>query len=906
MGIHSSGSFENDILSLSARHFLGLTDADFALLDRHLALLSQASEALARRFYDHLLSYPATAAVFRDFPPERLQRLLQTQADHAEGLLANHLDDHWIRSMAEIGRRHYRLGVEPDWMAGAYTLYWDYWDGILERADMVPDERRSLRRILLHLCFGDLMAQLRGYGQSVRETDAERMAIFDVLLQTLLDPQITEDRNGTHLLSGVCAGLVSKSAAVAWSGYFIREGAEETLIPQCLEGAGAGRDGLHIPKTSEDPAWQALETHAPVIWRHGETLTPDWLQPLGKEVSEVACFPFGSGDLSAVGVVAVWQKGYFQRVGSTYFLAFAHLGDLILSLRTQALRDPLTGLPNRQLFFDRLEHDRQQSLRREHLLGVGIFDLDGFKQVNDQLGHGAGDDLLRQVAGRIQNLLRTGDTIARFGGDEFGLLLPDLERVEDLEVICARIMEELRRPFALGEDIASLSASIGFTLYPLDGSDAENLLHHADLALYSAKRHGKDQCQTHTWMMDERISSQAAQREYVAQALEESRLLLHYQPIVSTDSDARDQSVLGVEALLRLDDGKGGRVVPGVFADSLDHPRLARSIGLFVLDAALSQGEIWHGQGLRLRVSVNISTRHLLDVRFIADLEEALARYPGIPADHIEIEVTESAPLKDFEKARHVLAQVNALGARVGLDDFGTGNASLTYLQKLPTQTIKIDRSFVHDIVDDPRDLAIVAAVITAARLLGLEVVAEGVETARHAQLLNEMHCHLLQGYLIAKPMPAAAIPEWVAQYHMPVTFITSAFQERESSVLIGHYHRVQQFIAALRGEEPFPEHVLEPDAYQKCHLGLWLQMEGFAQFGDDPAYPIITARHQRLHHWAMEAKVALDAGQKDEALRKGRRLEMENDALLAEIRVLMADQAGRSEYETKPPEWGA
>ncbi|WP_308165673.1 EAL domain-containing protein [Acidithiobacillus ferrooxidans] len=311
-------------------------------------------------------------------------------------------------------------------------------------------------------------------------------------------------------------------------------------------------------------------------------------------------------------------------------------------------------------------------------------------------------------------------------------------------------------------------------------------------------------------------------------------------------------------------------------------------MGLFVLDAALSQGEIWHHQGLRLRVSVNISVRHLLDARFIADLGTALAQYPGIPADHVEIEVTEGAPLQDFERAQQALVQVNALGVRVGLDDFGTGNASLTYLQKLPTQTIKVDQSFVHDIVDDPRDLAIIAAIITAARVLGLEVVAEGVETARTAQLLDEMHCHLLQGYLIAKPMPAAAIPEWVAQYHIPVRSLASACQESESSVLTGHYHRVQQFIAALRGEEPFPEHVLEPDAAQKCHLGLWLQTEGVAQFGDDPAYSIITARHQRLHHLSMEAKVALDTGQKDEALRKVRWLGMENDALLAEIKVLM------------------
>ncbi len=301
-----------------------------------------------------------------------------------------------------------------------------------------------------------------------------------------------------------------------------------------------------------------------------------------------------------------------------------------------------------------------------------------------------------------------------------------------------------------------------------------------------------------------------------------------------------------------------------------------------MLDTALAQGEQWHAQSLPLRVAVNISARHLLDLRFVADLEEALMRHPGIAAEFVEIEVTESAPLADFETARLTLEDCQALGVRTALDDFGTGSASLTYLQKLPAQTIKVDQSFVRDIVNDPHDLAIVSGIITTARMLGLEVIAEGVETPRHAQLLEELSCHALQGYLIAKPMAAADIASWIAQYRLDKPPANAAPPDEKSQILAGHYHRVQQFIAALKGSEPFPDNVLEADAEQKCHLGMWLHGEGMARFGHDAAYPIIEARHNRLHQLSRAAKAALYAGQVDLALAKGQTLEVENAALLA------------------------
>jgi len=244
-------------------------------------------------------------------------------------------------------------------------------------------------------------------------------------------------------------------------------------------------------------------------------------------------------------------------------------------------------------------------------------------------------------------------------------------------------------------------------------------------------------------------------------ALNQGRLLLHYQPVVEIANGP-----VAVEALLRLDHPELGLLPPAAFASALDALRLARRIGCFVLESALAQAETWHRQGLPLRVSVNVSTYHLLDQEFLSDLQTALGAHTSLPASAVEIEITETAPLLDFAKARETLLACNRLGVRIALDDFGTGNASLTYLQKLPAQTIKIDQSFVRNILHDPKDHAIVAGVVTSANLLGLQVVAEGVETTEHAALLTQLQCHCLQGYAIARPMAPELILDWVTQYN--------------------------------------------------------------------------------------------------------------------------------------------
>ncbi|MHB1707116.1 MAG: EAL domain-containing protein [Acidithiobacillus sp.] len=262
------------------------------------------------------------------------------------------------------------------------------------------------------------------------------------------------------------------------------------------------------------------------------------------------------------------------------------------------------------------------------------------------------------------------------------------------------------------------------------------------------------------WPMDKLQEEAMEVRKMTENALDRGRLLLHYQLVLEIDNGP-----VGVEALIRLDHPERGLLSPAAFAGALDAPRLARRIGCFVLATALTQTQTWHRQGLPLRIAVNISAHHLLDQRFLSDLQAALDAHPDLPASAVEIEITETAPLLDFAGARETLLACNRLGVRIALDDFGTGSASLTYLQKLPAQTIKIDQSFVRDIINDPKDYAIVSGVVTSARLLGLEVIAEGVETAEHAAMLGHLQCHCLQGYAIARPMAPELIPDWISQY---------------------------------------------------------------------------------------------------------------------------------------------
>ena len=558
-------------------------------------------------------------------------------------------------------------------------------------------------------------------------------------------------------------------------------------------------------------------------------------------------------------------------------------------LRTLAITDPLTAVGNRTLLRERLEVALETAWTRQGRFGLLLLDLDGFKQVNDAYGHSAGDTLLRETAQRLQAILREGEIMARMGGDEFAVLLTEGFGGEAAaEAAAQRILAALRQPFDLGVGRqASISVSLGCALYPEDGGDAETLLRRADLALYAAKSAGRDRYLRFKADFEREAQRQKHLVESVEAALQQGRLSLRYQPIVAIGGDPSRPAVVGVEALLRLQGEQGDELVASDFASVLDHGRLARAIGRFVLDQALTQGGLWRAEGLDLHIAVNISAEHLLAPEFMDDLHQALRNHPGFPTSGLILEITESAPLRNLEQARQVLQDCQDLGLGVALDDFGTGSASLTYLQQLPAQSIKIDQSFVRDMVNDPKDFAIVSAVVTAANLLGLEVIGEGAETLEHLSVLAAMNCTLAQGYAIARPLPAEAVATWVQTWVRPSANLRAA--EFPHEVEVAQRRRVERLQQAVRGEVPFPDHVLEAQAENQCHLGLWLNGQGRLYYGRDPRYGLLIEQHAEIHELARQAKMALDLGDLAAARRLGQDVAELSTIVLEGIRQLSA-----------------
>lgn len=444
-----------------------------------------------------------------------------------------------------------------------------------------------------------------------------------------------------------------------------------------------------------------------------------------------------------------------------------------------AFYDVVTGLPNRRLLFELLEQARAQATRERSLLAVGVLDLDRFKSVNDTIGHGGGDHVLAEASARILGMLREADVLARFGGDEFALVISGLDSREQLDVISRCILQALRAPFNLMGEQLYLSASIGWTLFPLDESDAEGLVRHADLAMYAAKEEGKDRGLLYEPAMELEQLRLQAMRERIAQALQQSHLQLLFQPIVFIDGLPGRHGVAGMEALLRLRDSEE-LVEPAKFMHVLDDPQLARPIGRYVLDEALRCCQSWMRAGISIPVSINISTRHLLHPAFFTDIDAVLETYPDVMDVGFGIEVTETGPSMDHARAKVVIEECRRRGIRVGLDDFGTGSASLSHIQQLDIEHIKLDQSFVRDILSDERNMAIAAGVITTARMLAKTVIAEGVETAAQGDLLASLGCHQLQGFSISRPMPAATVPGWVAGWVPPASW-GNLVNERQS-----------------------------------------------------------------------------------------------------------------------------
>lgn len=432
-------------------------------------------------------------------------------------------------------------------------------------------------------------------------------------------------------------------------------------------------------------------------------------------------------------------------------------------LRFAATHDPLTGLPNRSLLDDRLRLALARAQRAGKGFALLLFDVDRFKDINDSLGHATGDEVLQAVARKLLHCARGADTVARFGGDEFLLLLEDLSKPSEAEIIAQRIMRSLSQPVDLQARQIQLSASIGIAVYPLDASDGESLLRRADLALFASKAVGGGAVRFYTEDLEAANRERLVIESLLPGAVERGEFSLAFQPLV----DFRSGAIVGAEALARWTSPELGQVSPASFIPVAESLGVIDRLGQWVLDAACRQCRAWQQAGVPpIRMAVNVSARQLRDPDFPARVMKTL-RLQSVHPALLELELTEQAAMDNIETARAALEEIAARGIRVVIDDFGTGYSSLRRLRDLPIHAIKIDRSFIKQIQDHPKDRALVTASIAVARSLGVDVIAEGIETVEQLEALSSLEvsptqalrCDLVQGYLFSRPVDAGRIP---------------------------------------------------------------------------------------------------------------------------------------------------
>jgi diguanylate cyclase (GGDEF)-like protein/PAS domain S-box-containing protein len=464
---------------------------------------------------------------------------------------------------------------------------------------------------------------------------------------------------------------------------------------------------------------------------------------------EVALSPLGEGRLA----LALRDVSDQHREGET--------------LRALVYRDALTGLPNRRLFEDRLGIALAQAHRYRHRLAVIFLDVDRFKQVNDTLGHAAGDELLKAVSARLAESVREGDTVARLAGDEFTLLLPGIHYTEDVAAISRKLVEAMRRPFSLGGQDVRVTASGGISLYPEDGEDGETLLKKADTAMYRAKERGRDNFQLFSQAMAERALERRELEDSLRRALDRQEMALHYQPCLELATGR----VVGTEALLRWQRPELGVMEPKDFIALADFTGVMLSVGPWVLETACRQGREWQRRGSAgLRVMVNLSPHELQQESLVVHVEKALAS-SGLDPDSLHLEIPEGYAMQDLDRAVGTLRALRSVGVHLAIDGFGAGFSSLAHLRRLPVDALKIDLAFVRGATTDRDDASVVTAVIAVAHSLGLRVVAQGVETEEQVALLRSLKCDEVQGYLWSPPVPAERCEAMLAEGVLDASF---------------------------------------------------------------------------------------------------------------------------------------
>jgi len=507
--------------------------------------------------------------------------------------------------------------------------------------------------------------------------------------------------------------------------------------------------------------------------------------------------------------------------------------------------DALTGLPNRVLLADRLRHAMVLAQRRQQRLAVVYLDLDGFKEINDEHGHETGDRLLTALGKNMSDGLREGDTLARMGGDEFVAVLLDLAEPGSCVPILDRLTAAVAQPITVTGHAHRVSASLGVTFFPQpDDVDADQLLRQADQAMYQAKLAGKNRYHFFDAEQDRNVRGHHENLEHIRHALANDEFVLHYQPKVNM----RTGEVIGAEALIRWQHPQKGLLYPAAFLPIIEAHPLAVGVGEWVIEQALCQMEAWLGTGLNIPVGVNIGAHQLQQPDFVERVRGILAAHPNVAPGMLTMEVLETSALEDLDRISRIIHAFQNLGVKFVLDDFGTGYSSLTYLKRLPVAKLKIDQSFIRDMLNDPDDLAILEGVLGMAAAFHRQVIAEGVETVEHGEILLQLGCELAQGYGIARPMPPGDFPGWAATWRPDPLWRNRSPIKREYLPLLYAMteHRawvvaIEDYLNGRREDHPSLE-------IGECRFGSWLRGNSLHRFSDQEPLQSVAGLHGEIH----------------------------------------------------------
>ena len=555
-----------------------------------------------------------------------------------------------------------------------------------------------------------------------------------------------------------------------------------------------------------------------------------------------------------------------------------------------AFYDPLTSLPNQRLFLDHLSIAMGTALRDDKRVAICHLDLDHFKTVNRTWGKEVGDQLLVAVAGRLSNGVREGDTIARWGGDEYTLLLGGLNDESECREALKRILKLLRRPYLILEKAITLSASIGATIYPDDHCDADTLLRHASHAMYLTKINGRNHYSLFDIAENLQLQAWSNERDRLELAMEGNQLLLQYQPKINM----RQGNVYGVEALLRWRHPEKGLLTYDDFLPEIKDHKLILTLDRWVLNLAVKQLLAWHRQNIDLTISINISVRSLEEEGFVAMVREVIDSHPDLVPNKLEFELIETEALGDIDRVTKVIGELKGLGIDTALDDFGTGFSSLTYLCRLPARILKIDQSFVRNMLDDDGDLSIVEGVISLARAFDREVIAEGVESEEHGVQLLRLGCECAQGYHIARPMFAQDVPDWMHDYNPPAIWQSKESQEVQHdyvtllSIEAEHCKWMHQIEQTLLGDSSFKPPDLKST---QCRFGRWYYDYGHHRYGHMKSFKVLEKYHEQVHDLGIDL-IKKHYGKQSVSQAEMESLNQASDDLLKQVSQLLLDAA--------------